>query len=152
MNLMIRNGFPALRDDFFFPIESHFNKVVDEFLSKSSGIKASNGYPKMDVLNEDDRLVVKVAIPGVKSEDIQVEFHDRTLKISGKMSEEHQSPEDAPYYVKELKKSSFVRHLTLPDWVNTDPEAVMKDGILKLSWDVPKKEEPQPRLIEIKSE
>tara|TARA_Y100000034_G_scaffold38278_1_gene46979 strand:- start:2510 stop:2980 length:471 start_codon:yes stop_codon:yes gene_type:complete len=156
MNLIRRDTFPLFshRDDFFFPIEQHFNKVLDEFLGSSTGIKASSsGYPKMDVSKEDDKLVVKIAIPGVASEDIQVEVHEGALKISGKMSEEYQSSEGAHYYVRELKKSSFVRHLTLPNWVEGDPEAAMKDGILRLSWPTPKEVEPEkPRLIPIKTE
>lgn len=155
MNLVRRDTFPILRDDFFFPIEQQFNKMFDDFFGKNSSIKASHGYPKMDVVQEDGNLVVKVAIPGVAPSDIQVEVQEGTLKISGKMSEEHQSGEGSSYYVKELKKGSFVRHLTLPGWVKSDPEAVLKNGILRLSWALPKEEkvEPEkPRLIEIKTE
>lgn len=154
MNLNKYDQLPYLREDFFFPIEQTFNKFFDDFFGKpNDGFKSNFGYPKMDVVKESDDLVIKLAIPGVVPSDVKVEVHDKVLKVSGKMAEEYHSSPCATYYVKELKKSSFVRQVTLPTWINGDPEAVMKDGILKLSWPLPKKAEKQrSKLIPIKTE
>jgi len=163
MNLMRRrSSFP--RDDFFFPIQQHFDKVFEDFLKDFSvdSIKATGNYPKMDILTEENDWVIKAAIPGTKSEDIEVEFIPNpvhhgpsSLVISGKMSEEHRSPEDADYFLRELKKSSFRREIVLPKWIKTDPNASFKDGILRLSWPLPEEvtvEEPKARRIEVKDQ
>jgi HSP20 family molecular chaperone IbpA len=57
------------------------------------------------------------------------------------MSEEVQTK--GKYAIRELKKSSFSRTISLPSWVQDDPDASMKDGILTLKWPLPKSEEPE---------
>ena len=169
MNLIRKNN--HLRDELFFPIQLQFDKFFEEFFRGTNvgSVVATGSYPKMDILVEDDKWKIKAAIPGVNPDDIVVEMvptmsptesiygvdtKEMTLKITGKMSEEYQSPEDAGYYVKELKKSSFQRQIKLPDWIKDDPEASFKDGMLVLSWDMPKEtsENVESRRIDIKKE
>jgi len=162
MNLMRRrSSFP--RDDFFFPIQQHFDKVFENFLKDFNvdSLVVTGNYPKMDVVTEGNEWVIKAAIPGVNPEDIEVSFVPNpvhhgpsSLVIRGKMSEEHQSPEGADYFLRELKKSSFQREIVLPKWIKGDPEAVFKDGMLRLSWPLPEEvveEAPAARRIEIKT-
>ena len=75
------------------------------------------------------------------------------MRISGQMSEEFQSPEGSKYFAKELRKSHFLREVALPKELEGDPKAIMKAGILTLSWKVPQLVEAKPttKLIEIKS-
>lgn len=164
MNNLIRrnstNGVSRLRDDFFFPVQQHFDKFFEDFFKGANldSITATSGYPKMDVVVEGDEWVVKAALPGVQPENVKVEVipdHTRkTLRISGKMSEQYQSPDDATYYVRELKMSAFQRQLSLPEWVEDDPQATIKDGILRLSWKMPKTPDASPatKVIEVKRE
>jgi len=50
-----------------------------------------------------------------------------------------------------LKRSSFERRVLLPDFVTGDPEATIKDGILRLVWKVPELVQPKPKQVEIKN-
>jgi HSP20 family molecular chaperone IbpA len=162
MSTNLRNGsvfhsdFPALREDFFFPIEQHFNQIFNDFFGKNSlnSVVAKSGYPKMDVGVEGTQFVVRVALPGLEEKDVQVELTpERILRIGGQMSDEFQSPEGSRYWAKELRKSEFLREVALPKDLEGDPSAMMKAGILTLSWDLPKKPEekkPRTKLIEIK--
>ena len=149
--------FPALREDFIFPFEQQFNSLFNQFFENSpalDGIKASSGYPKMDIIASDDSLTIKAALPGLDTEDVQVEIlADNVLRISGKKSETHNS-ENNKYLTKELRTSQFSRLVTLPSWVKADPAASMKNGILTLKWDMPKesKGKAEQRLIEVKKE
>src|SRR3972149_10375556 len=107
MNLIRRNNNKdtlSLRDQFFSPFESHydkmFNELVDGFFSPSSrtSLLSSSGYPKMDILEEEGYWVIKANVSGVKPEDVEVEIlPDNVVQIKGKMSEEHQSAPDAVY-------------------------------------------------------
>lgn len=143
------------KNDFLFPVEHYIDSFYNEFFKSSNvkdAVKAVGGYPKMDVNIENDRhLVIRAAVPGMTVDDINIEFSNRILKISGQMKEEYKSSNNAVYYVQELRKSKFTRELELPEWVKEEPEATLKDGILKLTWEVPLKEEPEkPKLIKVK--
>ena len=145
-----------LRNDFLFPIESHFNKIFDQFLRGNSlkdSLKASVGYPKMDVYEDDKHLTVLVAVPGLKIEDISVEMdsgEEPEVTISGKSSIGSES-KSARFYVKELRQSSFRRTVTLPSYASKEPEAILEDGVLRLVWKVPEAAKPaEPKKIEIR--
>jgi len=149
------------RDDFLFPIEAHFNKIFEQFLSANNNslkdsLKSSTGYPKMDVVEDKDSLYVKCALPGMKLDDISVEFdlankNYPQITVSGKMSQVHESSNSAKYYVKELRQSSFKRTFVLPDYVKDEPEAFLEDGILTLKWAIPEDlKDPVPKKIAIK--
>lgn len=155
-NLVSKNGrhfFPEMRDTFSYPLEKYFNDIFDNFFKEDFGLKTSAGYPKMDVLRDGQNLVVEMAVPGVTLEDLKVEVdNNNLLTIRGKMSEEHSSPPNASYFRRELKKSAFIQQMTLPPEVTGDPDAVLKNGILKLSWVLPEsKVKDAPRMIEVKS-
>lgn len=155
-----RNGL-SCRNDFLFPVESQFNKIFDDFFNDfnikglKDSIKSSQGYPKMDVLEDGGHLWVKVAVPGMNLNDLKVEVEEkeRRVTISGKMSEEYNSPEDnsVTYHVRELRHSQFKRVIQLPDYVEGDPEAELKEGILILKWKLREEAQPPPKkLIEIR--
>lgn len=147
----------STRDDFLFPIESQFNKIFDQFLSNGpvrDSLKSSVGYPKMDVCEDENNLTIRIAVPGLKLDDIDVTLDNSSshtqLTISGKSNQVY-SDTKAKFFVKELRSSSFKRTLTLPEYAKHDPEAFLQDGILTLKWKVPIEEkEPEPKKITIK--
>ncbi len=155
---LTRNGLAPSREELFYPFEQYFNSVFDNLLNQDGlmSIKSRVGYPKLDVLTEDGKWIVEVALPGVRTEDISVEIlpmkdNSFVLKISGRMAEDHQY-EQATFHVKELRRSMFERSLKLPDYVKGEPDALMKDGILRLTWQVPDLKLPQKKTVKIRSE
>lgn len=140
----ITNFFPK-REDFFYPIEEYFNSIFDDFFNTKnlSSLKSKVNFPKLDIYTTDKTWNVEVAIPGMKPEDISVEIEennkDKILVISGKFEKEEDSSKTF-YSIKELRKSSFSRKVLLPENVSGEPEATIKNGILKLIWELPEKE------------
>jgi HSP20 family molecular chaperone IbpA len=173
MGLIARRGdsvFPT-RDDFFFPLEQHFNRFFDEFFKSTkdvTSISASVGFPRMDIVETKPRvtcidgktvdvpgdLTIKASVSGWDQADIQVEVTpENVVVISGSKSKGEGSSDPPVYHLKELRQTSFTRSVRLPDYVRGDPEATMKDGILTLRWKTDRKPpEPQTRRIAIKSE
>lgn len=157
-NGLRRSNGLSCRNDFLFPIENHFNKLFDSFFNDANlkgfkdSLKATQGYPKMDILEDDGRLWIKVAVPGMNLEDLKVEVEENGLvTISGKMSEEHNAEDNVTYHVRELRHSQFKRVIQLPDYIEGDPEAGLKEGLLTLSWKIKPEEQPPPKkLIEIR--
>jgi len=148
------------RDEFFYPFQQAFDSIFNDFFSESgmSSVRGRFGYPKLDSYVSDGLYVVEVAVPGHTKQDVRVEVSERDgaklLKISGKMAEDYQNKDETTYYVRELRRSNFERWLTVPENVEGDPDAVVKDGILRLTWKLKKEEVPKlaGREIEVREE
>jgi len=105
--------------------------------------------PSVDIYQDQDRLTVKATIPGLKSENVNIDIHDGVLTIKGEAkSGEEVKQED--YLYRERRYGSFCRSFNLPSGLQVDKaDATMEDGILTLN--IPKSEEAKPRTIQIKT-
>lgn len=148
------------RSNFLFPFEQVLDSFFNEFTKDtqwSKGIKTIGNYPKMDVVIDNNKFIIKAAVPGHTIDTIKAEMlPDRMVKISGEICEGHRFNEsdNSSYIVRELRTSQFSRMVNLPDDVEDEqPEAILKDGILTLIWNrtIKNKKEKQ-KLIEIKSQ
>jgi HSP20 family protein len=164
MNVLSRHmAGDATRSQLFSPFEEVFDRFFDDFFGDRRNldrVKAVTGYPKIDIVTEGDYWIVKAAIPGVNPTDIKVEIIPQTdsspatLRIGGQMAEEYRSPENANYSMRELHKSSFRRELHLPNFIEGEPEAKVKDGLLTLRWKhkIDQEIKPKVKVIEVKKE
>ncbi|MCW5945575.1 MAG: Hsp20/alpha crystallin family protein [Fimbriimonadales bacterium] len=103
--------------------------------------------PRTDVKETDRGIILTMDLPGIRQEDITIEFVEDTLVVTGKreMSEE-ESRED--YVRLERVYGEFSRSFKLLVPVKADDiSASYKDGVLRI--DVPKAPEALPRRIEI---
>ena len=150
------------KSDFSFPMQKMFDSFFDDFwnsffnskneFKKDFNLKSCD-YPKIDIFSENNKMLLKAAVPGVDPNDVKVEItQDGLLKISGKSSQENRS-ESSNYFSKELRMSQFSRTVQLPKYlVNEEPTAEIKNGMLTLSWNIPNPEEKEKiRTIEVKS-
>lgn len=104
----------------------------------------------IDMYETSDELVVTVAVPGMKPEDLEITITGDTLCIKGEVKSEAKV-EKASYYRQERRYGSCTRSISLPVPVQTDKvEAKLKDGILTIT--LPKAEEVKPKAIKIKTE
>ena len=106
---------------------------------------------KVDLIEMDDKLIVRADMPGIKPEDIKVEVNDDVLTIRGE-HEESKEKKDEHFLRRERSYRSFARSLTLPP--KTDPkaiEATTHDGVLEVAVPVPKEETSKPVLIKPKA-
>jgi HSP20 family protein len=105
--------------------------------------------PRVDVFEKDSRLVTKIDLPGLKKEDVEVEFVDGRLVIFGERKAEAEKKEE-DYYRCEREYGSFYRTLPLPENVRfEDVKATFADGVLEVSVPLPAKVEPARRHIAI---
>ena len=122
-------------------------RLLDEvFRTGGNGSRVSGFTPLLDVRETEDEYLVMVDLPGVKSEDVSIEFHDQVLTISGSRV----PVETGESQLTERPYGSFVRNLTLPKGVDSDQiKADYHDGVLELH--IPKPAEVKPRKIAIGS-
>ena len=105
------------------------------------------GQLAVDVYETEEKLVVKARTAGVNKNDLDVSIADGVLTISGTLS----SGDDTAatqWHVQECYWGEFSRTLVLPVAVKEDAvEAVLKDGVLAISFDKVKQE--QAKKIQI---
>lgn len=101
----------------------------------------------VDMFEEGDDLVVKAEIPGMKKDEISIDFSGDVVTISGeKKSEERTERKD--YYRVERSFGSFSRRLRLPVEVQIDKtHASFKDGVLEIR--MPKSEAAKQKVRKI---
>jgi HSP20 family protein len=106
--------------------------------------------PHMDVIDRDDSIVVRAAMPGVKKDDLEVSTTDHTVTICGSTSSETKE-EKGEYYRHEISKGNYLRTVTLPASVDeSGAKASFKDGMLELI--LPKLESAKRHTIAIEED
>lgn len=98
------------------------------------------GQLAVDVYETEDKLVVKARTAGVNKEDLDVSISDGILTISGTLSS-GDDEEATNWHIQECYWGEFSRTLALPVTVKEDEvEAVLKDGVLTISFNKIKQE------------
>lgn len=116
---------------------------------QESGEQAAAGQSlAVDVYEEDNALVVKAAVPGVKPEELDINITGDVLNIKGEIKKDREISNEN-YHQREFRYGAFCRSLRLPIEVDVDKaEALFKDGILTLT--LPKPEEKKPKSVSVK--
>jgi len=103
--------------------------------------------PAINVLEKDDKFVVKVELPGVKEEDVNVTVAGGTLTIEGEKKAESEVQKKG-YYYSETSYGSFSRSITIPSTVDASKiEANYDKGVLEIT--LPKAPEVKPKKITV---
>lgn len=114
----------------------------------------------LDMYDEDNTLVVRTSMPGVKPEDVNIQVQGDTLTISGAFREEQErgQPPGQPqekgaqqnWYLREHRYRRFSRTVSLPYPVESDKaEATCENGMLMLR--LPKAEQARPKHSQVSS-
>jgi HSP20 family protein len=100
----------------------------------------------VDVKAEDDAYVLSAMIPGVSSEDLNIQVVNETVTIQGEIKLER--GESDKYLLSERPFGHFSRVLTLPDQLDAaKAEADISNGVLTLR--IPKAEDAKPKSIKV---
>ena len=105
--------------------------------------------PAVDMYQTDNEIVVKAAIPGAKTEDVQINVTGEVLTIKGEFKSSDETKEKA-YHIREQRWGEFERTIALPTDVIADKaKAEFENGILTIT--LPKAEAVRPKTINIKA-
>jgi HSP20 family protein len=127
-------------------MDNLFNEGLSRSLTSAFWDGAST--PAMDVYSTEDEVIVKLAVPGVRPEDIQVSVSNGVLVVRGEVKEEKEETEKT-YHLRERRYGSFVRSVALPISANADKAtAEFDNGVITLT--LPKAEEAKTKTINIK--
>ena len=99
----------------------------------------------INVHEEDDVYVLSALVPGIKSDELNIQVLEDVVRIEGEYR-----MDDSKYLIRELPNGSFLRTLRLPAPIDAEHvEADITDGVLTLR--LPKAESARPKQIKINS-
>jgi HSP20 family protein len=99
----------------------------------------------INVSEEDDSYILSALVPGIKSDELNIQVLDDVVRIEGEYK-----MDESKYLVRELPAGSFTRTLRLPAAIDAEHvEANITDGVLTLR--LPKAESARPKQIKIRS-
>jgi len=105
--------------------------------------------PAVDILEEENRFLLRADVPGVVPEDINVSMDSGVLNISGERRAEIRDENTGVQRV-ERATGRFFRHFTLPETADAESiSAKCSNGILEVS--IPKAPEIQARRITVEA-
>lgn len=105
--------------------------------------------PSMDVFETEDKIVAKLELPGIDSDEVDVSVEDSTLTVSGSREFSDEVNEEN-YHRVERRYGSFTRAITLPQTADTEQvNATFDKGVLTI--EIGKAERAKPKKIQVKA-
>jgi HSP20 family protein len=115
------------------------------------GIESRKPALGINVREEDEAYILSALVPGLKSEDLNIQVLDDVVRIEGEYmrSGPVDKADENEYLLRELPNGPFTRTLQLPAAIETESvEANIADGVLTLR--LPKAESARPKKIQVK--
>jgi len=104
----------------------------------------------LDVYEEDDKVVVKAAVPGIPADKVDVTFEDGVLRIRAKIEESKEEKEKRKTIYRMDRVTSFDYTTTLPRPVDEKTlEAKVENGVVVVSAKIA--EAAKPKKIPVKT-
>ena len=130
-------SFPSLMNRFFE------GDLMDWSNSNFAGTNST--LPAVNILENTDEFLIDVAAPGMKKEQIKVDYENGRLTISSEMKDEKKEKSKGKFTRREFSYMSFQRAFTIPEnLVDGDKiQATYNEGILHIN--LPKREEVKPK-------
>jgi HSP20 family protein len=121
-------------------LRSRFDRLFDDWLDGDERAWT----PAIDVVREEDHLVLRADLPGIKPEEVNIEVEDDILRVSGEHRESKQE-KDNNYVRRERRYGSFSRSMALPAGVDAKKiKAKTHDGMIELTIPLPKEAKKEP--------
>src|SRR5438552_5087609 len=110
-------------------------------------LSAGTFVPPVDVYEDEHNLVLKLEIPGVNEDDLDVQVENNTLTVKGERKFEKEEKEENFHRI-ERRYGSFLRTFRLPNTVDGDSADANYDKCV-LSISLAKRPEAKPKQIKI---
>ncbi len=134
------------------PSAFDFSDVFGEFFNRAfSGTALTRLFQNaVNVYEDDKKVVLEIALPGVDKKDVDIQLNEDLLEIKVVRKEEREE-KDENYIRREFDFTSFERSFHIPDSIDAKKiEAKFENGVLYVT--LPKKQEVivEPKKIKVK--
>src|SRR4051812_3158312 len=132
----------------FNSLQSTLNRVFQDFNRGSDELTTSGSFvPAVDIYEDANGITLKMEVPGVSQQDINVSLENNTLTVSGERKFEKNEKEENFHRI-ELRYGAFTRSFSLPNTVDVEKaHANYENGILSIQ--LAKKAEAKPKQIKV---
>ena len=125
-----------------YDVQRNFDRLLTSMLSPSQA-RGRQSYPPMNLSEDENNIYVRVEVPGLDIDDIELTLVESSLAIRGE-----RKAVQGKYYRQERPVGAFQRLVSLHTPVNREAvKANLRDGLLTVT--LPKAEESKPRKISI---
>lgn len=123
-----------------------FDEMFRDFFRRQ-GEEGGAGEPAVELAESDGEMTVKMEVPGVEKDQIQLTVSDDHLMVRGETRKEKEEKKKN-YYRQEIRYGAFQRTVALPVEVDaTKAKADLKNGVLTIT--LPKSAQPKAREIKV---
>ncbi len=106
-------------------------------------------FPAVDIEERDDKYIVHAEIPGMKKDEIDVQYHDGYLTIRGEKKFEHEEKKKDFHRI-ERSYGSFHRTFEIPEDIREDAiTGEYRNGVLEIKLPLQSPEKRRVRKIQI---
>lgn len=112
-----------------------FEGLIDRFFHSFQPYQGEEGLMHMpiELIERDNNYILKVMMPGMDKNDINIEISENQVSISGLCKIDYEENDDL-IHRSEFCKGNFARTVSLPEKINHQKaRADYKDGILTLT-------------------
>jgi HSP20 family protein len=131
-------------------LQNRLNSLFQDF-NRSTGenesVSTASFVPPVDIYEDAHKIVLKLEVPGLKQEDLDIQLENNTLTVRGERKFEKEEKEENFHRV-ERRYGSFYRSFTIPNTVNTENVKADYDaGVLRIQLE--KRPEAKPKQIKV---
>ena len=125
-----------------------FDRGFGPDLPRRGQLSTSASWPKVDLHDAKNELVVRAELPGVEQDDLDLTIQEQTFTLKGERKDD--APEGYTAHRRERGAIRFSRTFSLPCKVDAEKAAAsLKNGVLTVK--IAKAAEVQPRQITVKA-
>ncbi|RCS54155.1 Hsp20/alpha crystallin family protein [Bremerella cremea] len=145
-----RRLFPWLRPGTFPRRQEEIDQLMQRFWNENGdGWNYFAMAPPVDIKETEENVTVRVDLPGVAADDVEIQLQGNQLTLRGEKQQEGEEKGETCHH-SERQSGRFSRTITMPCEVVADKiKATMKNGTLNIV--LPKSSEPRSHRIEVKS-
>jgi HSP20 family protein len=130
-----------------------WRREVDELFTANADVSlpavtdSAAWRPSVDLLEENDRFILRADVPGVAAKDIEVSTEDGTLTVRGERPARERVGSDGFEHIERVA-GTFLRRFTLPDSARFEAiKARYADGVLEI--EIPKQPKVEAKRISV---
>jgi len=130
-------------------LQDRFTSLFENFAETpgKEQLAAGSFVPAVDIYEDEHNLVLKLEVPGVNEDDLNVSLENNLLTVSGERKFEKEEKEENFHRI-ERRYGSFARTFRLPSTVDAEKvEAGYDKGLLKIT--IGKRAEAKPKQIKV---
>jgi len=131
-------------------LQNRLNTLFQDYgrgAGENDYVSTSAFVPPVDIYEDEHKIVLKLEVPGLRQEDLDIQIENNTLTVKGERKFEKEEKEENFHRI-ERRYGSFFRSFTVPNTVNSEAVKASYDaGVLRI--ELEKRAEAKPKQIKV---